>query len=104
MLSSFILHVLTHHLSCSLSHCVSIAPAIAITATVCTLIAFIAGALCSAVVTVCISRWHKKGDSSKPTSSIQEQQPTVPVYEEVDTQSPKIELKENMAYGPVKVH
>ena len=83
-----------------------IAPAIAITATVCTLIAFIAGVLCGAMVTVCISRctWHKKGDSSKPASSIQEQQPAVPVYEEVDIQSHKIELKENVAYGPVNVH
>ena len=94
-------HVITH---CSLSHSVSIAPAIAIAATVCTLIAFIAGVLCGAMVTVCISRWHKKGDSSKPASTIQEQQPTVPVYEEVEAQSQKIELKENVAYGPVKVH
>jgi len=82
----------------------SIAAAIAITAIVCILIAFITGALCGAVVTVLISRWSKKGGSSKPASNLQEQQQTVPVYEEVDTQSQKIELKENVAYGPVKVH
>jgi len=35
---------------------------------------------------------------------MQEQQQRAPVYEEVDTQSEKIELKENAAYGPVNVH
>ena len=30
------------------------------------------------------------------------QQQAAVVYEEVDTQSKKIELKENVAYGPVK--
>ena len=73
--------------------------AVAITASVCLL----TGALCGAVVTVCISRWHKKGDSSKPTSNVQDQQQAVPGNEEVETQSQKIEMKENVAYEPVKV-
>ena len=52
---------------------------------------------------VCISRWNKKGHSSKPTPNTQEKQQAVVVYEEVDTlQSKKIDLKENVAYGPVK--
>ena len=74
-------------------------PAVTITA----VFAFIAGALCGALLTVCISRWKKKRCSSKPAPNMQEQQQTVPEYEEVDTlRSKKIELKENMAYGPMK--
>ena len=44
---------------------------------------------------------EKKGHSSKPAPNTQEQQTAV-VYEEVDTQSKKIELEQNVAYGPVK--
>ena len=58
--------------------------------------------MCGALLTVCISRWNKKGHSSKPAPNTQEQQQAAVVYEEVDTQSKKIELKENLAYGPVK--
>ena len=64
--------------------------------------AFIAGALFGALLTVCISRWSKKRRSSKPAPNTQEQQQAAAVYEEVDTPSKKIELKENVAYGPVK--
>ena len=74
----------------------------AIAAIVCLLVAFIAGALCGALVTLCINRWNKKGRSSKPAPNTQEQQQAAVVYEEVDTQNKKIELKENVAYGPVK--
>ena len=80
----------------------STAATAAITAVVCLLVAFITGALCGALITVCISRWNKKGRSSKPAPSTQEQQQAAVVYEEVDTQNKKIELKENVAYGPVK--
>ena len=73
----------------------------AIAAVVCLLVAFITGTLCGALLTVCISRWNKKGHSSKPALNTQEQQQAAVVYEEVDTmQSKKIELKENVAYGP----
>ena len=72
--------------------------AVAITAIVCLII----GALFCALVTVCISRWNKKKSSSKPAPNTQEEQQVAVVYEEVDTQSKKIELKENVAYGPVK--
>ena len=76
---------------------------IAITAVVCLLVAFIAGTVCGALLTVCISRWNKKRHSSKPVPNTQEQQQTVAMYEEVDApQSKEIELKENVAYGPVK--
>ena len=79
------------------------AAAIAITAVTCLLVAFIAGTVCGALLTVCISRWNKKGHSSKPAPNTQKQQQAAVVYEEVDTlQSQKFELKENVAYGPVK--
>ena len=64
--------------------------------------AFIAGAVCGILLTVCISRWNKKRRSSKPAPNTQEQQQAAVVYEEVDTQNKKIELKENVAYRPVK--
>ena len=80
----------------------STAATAAITAVVCSLVMFITGALCGALLTVCISRWNKKGRSSKPAPNTQEQQQAAVVYEEVDTQSKRIELKENVAYGPVK--
>ena len=74
---------------------------IAIAAIVCSLVTFIAGALCVVLLTVCISRWNKKGHGSKLAPNTQEQQQAAAVYEEVDTQTKKIELKENVAYGPV---
>ena len=58
--------------------------------------------MCGVLLTVCISRWNKNRRSSKPAPNTQEQQQTVVVYEEVDTQSKKIELEQNVAYGPVK--
>ena len=80
----------------------STAATAAITTIVCSLVAFVAGALCGVLLTVCISRWNKKRCGSKPAPNTQEQQQTVAVYETVDTQSKKIELKQNVAYGPVK--
>ena len=82
----------------------STAAVIAITAVACLLVAFIAGTVCGVLITVCISRRNKKGHSSKPAPNTQEQQQAVVVYEEVDTQSKKFELKENVAYGPVKLN
>ena len=80
----------------------STAAVIAITAVLCLLVAFIAGTLCGVLLTVCISKWNKKRCSSKPAPNTQEQQQAVVVYETVDTQSKKIELEQNVAYGPVK--
>ena len=81
----------------------STAATAAIAALVCSLVTFIAGTLCGALLTVCISRWNMNGRSSKPAPNTQEQQQVPAVYEEVNTmQSQKFELKENVAYGPVK--
>ena len=80
----------------------STAATVAITTIVCSLVAFIAGTVCGALTTVCISKRSKKRCGSKPAPNTQEQQQTVAVYEEVDTLSKKIELEQNVAYGPVK--
>ena len=80
----------------------STAATASIATVVCSLVTFIAGTLCGALLTVCIIRWNKKRHSSKLAPNTQEQQQAAVVYEEVDTQSKKIELKENVAYGPVK--
>ena len=56
--------------------------------------------MCSAVVTVYISRWSKKRHSSEAAPNTQELDIT---YEEVDTlQSQTIRLERNAAYVPVK--
>ena len=64
--------------------------------------AFIAGTVCGTLLTVCISKWNKKRRRSKPATNTQEEQQTAVVYETVDALSKKVELKENVAYGPVK--
>ena len=96
----FYLHpVLTPYILATPGQSLSTPAAVAITAIVC----LITGALLGALIAVCISRWHKKGYGSKPAPNTQEQQQAVVVYEEVDTmQSQTFELKENVAYGPVK--
>ena len=76
----------------------STATAIAITAVVCSLVMFITGTMCGVLLTVCISKWNKKRHSSKPAPNKQEQHPVG--TEEV--QSHKIEIEENVAYGPVE--
>ena len=90
--------VLTPYILTTPEQSLSTPAAVAITAIVC----LITGALFCALVTLFISRWNKKKSSSKPAPNTQEQQQATVVYEEVDTQSQKIELKENVAYGPVK--
>jgi len=68
-------------------------------------VSFILGALVGAVVYYCTVR--KKCDCQKCYSltiarNKQQQQQPVPVYEDVVGQSQNIELKENVAYGPVQ--
>ena len=63
-------------------------------------IALIVGVLAGVVLFYCINKHHLKSKTSS------HQQQAGPVYEEVHTTSGegKIELKENVAYGPVKQH
>ena len=87
--------------SCS-RQSLSTAATASIATVVCSLVTFITGTMCGALLIVCIIRWNKKGRSSKPATNTQERQQAAVVYEEVDTQNKKFELKENVAYGPVK--
>ena len=78
---------------------------VAITAVVSCAASFIIGALVGAVVHYCTVR--KKCDCQKCYSltiahNKQQQQQPAPVYEDVIGQSHNIELKENVAYGPVQ--
>ena len=75
-----------------------------ITAVISCAVAFVTGALVGAVVLYCTVR--KKSNCQKCYSLTiarkQQQQQPVPVYEDVIGQSQNIELKENVAYGPVQ--
>ena len=77
---------------------------VTITAAVSCAVSFILGALVGAVVHYCSVR--KKCDCQKFYSLTmarkQQQQQPAPVYEDVIGQSQNIELKENVAYGPVQ--
>ena len=78
----------------------STANIVAITAVISSLVAFIAGTVCGALLTVCISRWNKKRDGFKPAPNIEEQPQAVPMVDRKNQEM--IELEENVAYGPVK--
>ena len=84
--------------------CISYSTSVAITAVVSCAVSFILGALVGAVVHYCTVR--KKCDCQKCYSLTmvrkQQQQQPAPVYEDVIGQSQNIELKENVAYGPVQ--
>ena len=65
------------------------------------LVFFLAGVLAGVLVYHCINKYQL--ESSKPESSSQPQHQAGPVYEEVPASiEDKIELRENMAYGPMK--
>ena len=70
-----------------------------ITAVVSCGVSFILGALVGAVAHYCTVR--KKSKCHSIFHKQKKQQP-VPVYEDVTTPSRNIELKENVAYGPVQ--
>ena len=99
---SFHINLSSSNLTLVPDRSLSTAATAAIAAIICSLVMFIVGTVCGALLTVCISRWKKKGRSSKPAPNTQEQRQAAVVYEEVDTLSKKFELKENIAYGPVK--
>ena len=77
---------------------------VAITSVVSCAVSFIIAALVGGVVHYCTVR--KKCDCQKFYSLTiarkQEQQQPAPVYEDIVGQSQNIELKENVAYGPVQ--
>ena len=84
--------------------CTSCYTSVAITAVVSCAVSFIIGGLVGAVVHYCTVR--KKSNCQKCYSLTvarkQQQQQPPPVYEDVIGQFQNIELKENVAYGPVQ--
>ena len=89
--------------------CTSCPTSVAITAVVSCAVSFTIGALVGAVVLYCTVR--KKSNCQKCYSLTiahkqqqqqQQQQQPAPVYEDIVGQSQNIELKENVAYGPVQ--
>ena len=83
----------------------SCSTSVAITAVVSCAVSFIIAALVGAVVHYCTVR--KKCDCQKFYSLTiarkqQQQQQPAPVYDDIVGQSQNIELKENVAYGPVQ--
>ena len=83
---------------------ISYSTSIAITAVVSCAVSFIIAALVGAVVHYCSVR--KKCDCQKFYSLTiarkQQKQQPAPVYDDIVGQSQNIELKENVAYGPVQ--
>ena len=77
---------------------------VGITAVVSCAVSFILGAVVGAVVHYCTVR--KKCDCQKfyslTVARKQQQQQPAPVYEDIVGQSQNIQLKENVAYGPVQ--
>ena len=88
----------------SRSTSIAVTASVAIVAVVSCAVSFILGALVGAVVHYYTVR--KKSNCQKCYSLIiahkQQQQKPAPVYEDVVGQSQNIELKENVAYGPVQ--
>ena len=94
-----------HHFFAGSSNiCTSCSTSIAITAVVSCAVSFIIGTLVGVVVYYCTVR--KKSNCQKCYSLTivrkQQQQQSAPVYEDVIVPSQNIELKENVAYGPVQ--
>ena len=89
---------------CSDAPSISHSTSIAITAVVSCAVSFIIAALVAAVVHYCTVR--NKCDCQKFYSLTkahkQQQQQPAPVYDDIVGQPQNIELKENVAYGPVQ--
>ena len=75
---------------------------VAITAVVSCAVSFIIGTLVGAVVYYCTVRKKSNCQKCYSLAMAPKQQQPAPVYEDVIGQSQNIELKENVAYGPVQ--
>ena len=73
-----------------------------ITAIVSCAVSFILGALVGAVVHYCTVRKKSNCQKFYSLTVARKQQQPAPVYEDIVGQSQNIELKENVAYGPVQ--
>ena len=77
---------------------ISVGAAVAISVVLSSLVSFSTGALLAVLLTYCCVRRRKKSSWRPHLTSLEDTQPA-PVYDEVG--AGKLELKENVAYGPV---
>ena len=85
------------YVGCDESNALSSGAVISITAVVTFVVAFTLGNITGALILYCVSGVRRKGSYS----TNQEPQPPAPEYEQVSLEPRKIELRENVAYGPM---
>ena len=79
---------------------ISVGAAVAISVVLSSLVSFSVGALLAALLTYCCCVRGRKKSSWQPHLTSLEDTQAAPVYDEVVAS--KLELKENVAYGPVE--
>ena len=79
---------------------ISVGTAVAISVVLSSLVSFSAGALLAALLTYCCCVRRRGKSSGEPHPSSSEGPQPAPVYDEVV--AGKLEVKENIAYGPVE--
>ena len=82
--------------------CTSCYTSVAIAAVVSCAVSFIIGGLVGAVVHYCTVRKKSNCQKCYSLTVARKQQQPAPVYEDIVGQSQNIQLKENVAYGPVQ--
>ena len=88
-----LMHAGTENGSCGGSEGLSTTVAVVVASAVSFFVAFAIGIMTGAIVQYYISKWKTKQIPGEPPP---------PVYEQVSTQKEGIELRENVAYGPVQ--
>ena len=88
-----LMHAATENGSSRGSEGLSTTVAVVVASAVSFFVAFAMGMMTGAIVQYYISKWKTKQIPGKPLP---------PVYEQVSTQKEGIELRENVAYGPVQ--
>ena len=81
--------------------CPAVEVAAAVTGTITLVIGVLTGVLMGGLLFYCISK-HQSQSSKPETSSHQQQQAAVPQHRAGPEYEEVVELKENMAYGPVQ--
>ena len=83
------------------STCPAVEVAAAVTGTIALVVGVLAGVLTGGLLFYCISK-HRLQSSKPHSSSHQQQQAAVPQHRAGPEYEEVVELKENMAYGPVQ--
>ena len=91
-------HYLSHADSQPVAACLSAGTIVGISITIC-LVSFSTGALLAALITYCCCVRRREKSSGQPHPSSSEGPQPAPLYDEVV--AGKLEVKENVAYGPV---